>query len=109
MSEIFQKIFITIGAAGILFLGYLLFVQPSQFALDGGAVNPLADSVLAKTQVFIERRIQLDQVVLDSSLFTDPRFTSLRSYTAALSTQSIGKTSLFEMPPALEDSAASGE
>lgn len=103
MSQLFQKIFITIGAAGLIFLGYLLFVQPSQFALDGGAVDPIADGVLAKTQVFIERRALLDQVSIDGSLFTDPKFTALRSYTTALSSQSLGKSSLFELPPSLED------
>jgi hypothetical protein len=109
MSQLLQKIFITIGAAGLIFLGYLLFVQPSQFSLDGGAVNPLADSVLAKTQVFIERRTQLDQVTLDSSLFTDPRFTALRSYTVALSAQSVGKTSLFDLPPSLAETPSTTE
>ncbi len=109
MSQLLQKIFITLGAAGLIFLGYLLFVQPSQFALDGGAVDPLADGVLAKTQVFIERRALLDQVTIDSALFTDPRFTTLRSYTTTLSNQAVGKTSLFELPPALQDASASGE
>ncbi|MCU0678629.1 MAG: hypothetical protein MUF19_03550 [Candidatus Pacebacteria bacterium] len=109
MSQLLQKIFITVGAAGLLFLGYVLFVQPSQFALDDSAVNPLADSVLAKTQIFIERRAQLDQVSIDSALFTDPRFTSLRSYTSALSNQSVGKSSLFELPPSLANTQVSDE
>jgi hypothetical protein len=109
MSQLFQKMFITVGAIGLLVLGYLLFVQPSQFSLDEGSVNPLADSVLAKTQVFIERRAQLDQVSIDSTLFSDPRFTGLRSYTAALSTQSVGKSSLFEIPSSLEDVPVSDE
>jgi hypothetical protein len=109
MSQLLQKFFITVGAIGLLVLGYLLFVQPSQFDLAGGAVDPLADGVLVKTQVFIERRAQLDQVTIDSTLFSDPRFTTLRSYTSALSTQSLGKSSLFELPSSLEDVQVSDE
>jgi hypothetical protein len=94
----FQKIILGVGAIGLLYLGYTLFVQGDQFALSEGAVNPLADAVLLKTQVFIERRAQLDQVAIDGQLFADERFTSLRSYTAALSNQELGKSSLFDVP-----------
>lgn len=94
----FQKIILTVGALGLMYLGYTLFVQPNQFALEAGATNPLADSVLVKTQAFIERRAQLDRVTIDSKLFTDERFTALRSYTAALANQTVGKSSLFDAP-----------
>ncbi|MFN3693077.1 MAG: hypothetical protein ACK4SL_03210 [Candidatus Paceibacteria bacterium] len=94
----FQKIILGVGAIGLLYLGYTLFMQGDQFALEEGATNPLADAVLMKTQVFIERRAQLDQVSIDGGLFADERFTSLRSYTAALANQEVGKTSLFELP-----------
>ncbi len=96
----FQKIILGVGAIGLLYLGYTLFMQPNQFALEEGAVNPVADGMLNKTQVFINRRAQLDQVSIDSKLFTDERFTALRSYTAALSNQSVGKSSLFDVPGA---------
>ncbi len=94
----FQKLILGVGAIGLLYLGYTLFMQGDQFALDAGATNPMADAVLLKTQVFIERRSQLDQVTIDGGLFADERFTSLRSYTAALSNQELGKSSLFDVP-----------
>lgn len=101
----FQKIILAVGALGLIYLGYTLFVQPNQFALEEGATNPLADGVLLKTQVFIERRSQLDRVTIDSKLFTDERFTALRSYTAALANQTVGKSSLFDVPGNTSDSA----
>lgn len=101
----FQKLILGVGAIGLLYLGYTLFMQGDQFALDAGATNPMADAVLLKTQVFIERRSQLDQVTIDGGLFADERFTSLRSYTAALSNQELGKASLFDVP----NEPASGE
>ena len=109
MSQTLQKVLIAGGAIGLIFLGYKLFVQPSQFDLVEGAVNPLADSVLVKTQAFIERRAQLDQVTIDGRLFADARFTSLRSYSSPLSEQPLGKASLFELPPALQETTSSGE
>ncbi len=105
----FQKLILGVGAIGLLYLGYTLFMQGDQFALTEGAVDPLADAVLVKTQVFIERRSQLDQVAIDGGLFTDERFTSLRSYTAALSNQELGKTSLFEVPDDLTNRNGGGE
>ncbi len=105
----FQKIILGVGAIGLLYLGYTLFMQGDQFALEEGATNPLADAVLVKTQVFIERRAQLDQVSIDGGLFADERFTSLRSYTAALANQEVGKTSLFEVPTGSAGGNGGGE
>lgn len=105
----FQKIILGVGAIGLLYLGYTLFVQPNQFALDESAVNPVADGVLMKTQAFIARRAELDQVTIDGRLFADERFTALRSYTAALSNQSIGKSSLFDIPGSRNNNNEAGE
>ncbi|MFM2340128.1 MAG: hypothetical protein RLZZ360_764 [Candidatus Parcubacteria bacterium] len=96
-----QKIILGIGALGLFYLGYVLFIQTDEFALEDSAVNPMADNLVAKTQVFIGRRAQLDQVAIESALFTDPRFTTLRSYTTELSDQSVGKSSIFELPDAV--------
>lgn len=109
MSQLLQKILITGGALGLIALGYFLFVQPSQFGLEGGAVDPLADSVLVKTQAFIGRRAQLDQVTIDASLFSDARFTSLRSYSSEVGTLPLGKNSLFELPPELDDTPSTNQ
>jgi hypothetical protein len=61
----------------------------------------MADQMLLKTQVFIERRAKLDQVAITSELFSDPRFTSLRSYSPALAEQTLGKPTLFSLPAGL--------
>lgn len=109
MSESLQKILIVGGAIGLIALGYFLFVQPSQFGLEGGASDPLADSVLVKTQAFIARRAQLDQVVISPALFSDTRFTTLKSYTSEVATQSVGKTSIFDLPPELQGTPSEGQ
>ncbi len=104
MSQVLQKILITLGAVGLMLLGYFLFVNPSQFALQESAVNPLADSVLIKTQAFIARRAALDRVEITSELFSDTRFTGLRSYTTPLAEQDLGKRSIFDVPADLQTS-----
>ncbi len=103
MSNFLQKTLIIGGSIGLIALAYFLFFQPSQFELEAGESNPLADAVLAKTQVFIELRAKLDTVVIDSDLFADERFTGLRSYSSTLADQPIGKTSLFDLPSSLEN------
>ena len=105
----FQKIIIGVGALGLLYLGYILFMQPNQFALEEGVVNPAADAIFNKTQVFIGRRAQLDQVAIDGKLFADPRFTTLRTYTSALSNQAVGKASLFDVPGGVASTREEGE
>lgn len=97
----FQKLIIILGAIALLAIGYFLFVQQDQFSLNAEDTNPLADQVLAKTQVFIQRRASLDAVEISPKLFSDARFTSLRSYTSNLSDQSLGKSSLFDLPAGL--------
>jgi hypothetical protein len=107
MSHFIQKVLIIGGGIGLAALAYFLFVQPDQFELEAGGVNPVADAVLAKTQVFIERRAQLDAVSINTDLFADERFTGLRSYSSALADQAIGKNSLFQLPPSLQTASES--
>lgn len=105
----YQKIILGIGALGLFYLGYVLFFQSNQFALDDEYVNSATENLVAKTQVFIERRAQLDSVSLDGGLFTDERFTSLVSYTTTLSNQTVGKTSIFDLPNEISAYTNTGE
>lgn len=79
----------------LLALGYYLFFAPGNSVLVGNT-EPLNTTLLLQTQEFIERRQQLDIVTLDTALFTDPRFTSLRSFETPVAPQAMGKNSVFD-------------
>jgi hypothetical protein len=102
-----NNLIILILAVILLVLGYFIFIKPSDFALSSQAANPMADQMLLQTQVFIERRTKLDSVAISSELFSDPRFTSLRSFSPALTEQTLGKPTLFTLPAGLAPAVSS--
>jgi hypothetical protein len=95
MSNTIQNAIIGGLAVLLLGLGYFLFVKPSSIELEQGAVNPMSEQVLMRTEEFIQHRAELDQVSLSLAVFDDPRFTTLRTYTPALKEQTVGNPELF--------------
>jgi hypothetical protein len=82
---------ITIGAGG-----YWLYTQEVAATPEFNGNEVTMQNMLSRTQVFIERRQQLDQVELDISFFEDDRFQSLRSFTTPIVTQPVGRSNPFE-------------
>jgi hypothetical protein len=108
-SSTLQNIVIGVIGLVLIALGYFLFIKPSSFSLGGEAMSPLDDQVQARTQEFIARRDQLNQVTLDQSVFSDSRFTSLRSYTPPVTDQTLGKSSVFDGADTMKGVPASGK
>jgi len=75
---------------------YFLTQSTDDFSLDSLAAN--SDELVGRTAVFIERRTQLDALDLQTALFTDARFTSLRTYTIAVPEQAVGREDIFATP-----------
>ncbi len=96
MSTSTQSVALIIGAVVIAALGYFVFMKSDDFSLSPDATSPLSDMVLAKTQAFIEHGAALDQVVISTEIFNDPRFTTLRSFTPTLKEETIGRPNPFE-------------
>jgi hypothetical protein len=59
----------------------------------------ISDEVLANTQLFMARTALLQSTSINRSLFTNPRFTSLVSYTRPVEDQPVGRTNPFEPAP----------
>lgn len=53
------------------------------------------EELINKTQGFIERSAQLQKITIDQSFFTDPTFTSLRSFSTDVPEQTVGRTDIF--------------
>ncbi|MFM2424165.1 MAG: hypothetical protein RLZZ70_556 [Candidatus Parcubacteria bacterium] len=105
MSQSTHSLPLLLGAAALLVLGYFVFIQGNDFELSPDAVSPLSDQVLAKTQAFIAHRNTLDSVNISPVLFSDSRFTSLRSFTPNLVERPVGKDDLFAPLPGQEVAA----
>jgi hypothetical protein len=82
---------LVIGAAGV----YLFTKRDATQELFTAGV-PVSEEVLANTQVFMERRAVLESLAIDRSLFSDPRFTSLRSFETPIMERPVGRPNPFE-------------
>ncbi len=97
MTNTLQYIVLAIITMLLLGLGYFLFFHTSSQQAAANAI--VADQLLLKTRVFIERRAQLQAVSINQSVFNDPRLTGLRSYTTTSDNPPLGRDALFDFTP----------
>lgn len=96
MTDTLKNLLVLAGFIAVLGIGYFMFTQNSTTTgslFDREKISPV---LLEKTQVFIERRAELEARTLDVSLFQDPAFTSLRSYTTEIPEQPVGRSNIFD-------------
>jgi hypothetical protein len=94
MSSSMKNILVILGAFTVAFAGYYMYAQNKNSSLSTGSSEITADIMLS-TQVFIERRVILDAVKLNISLFEDPVFRSYRSFAEPVSEEPYGRTNPF--------------
>lgn len=81
----------------IFIFGYYFLTQSNaDFTLDSFTAD--SDQLVNRTSVFIVRRSQLEALDLQTKLFTDPRFTSLKSYSTPVPDQPVGRDNIFAAP-----------
>lgn len=98
MTQTLKNLLVLIVFISLLALGYYLFTERDALTLTLGGGGDVSPVLLQETQVFIERRAELESRSLDMSLFTNPAFTSLRSYTTLIPEQTIGRSNIFDTP-----------
>lgn len=80
MDSTLKNVAVILIVFTLAFFGYYLFIQK-----DGLVLNPASDSInqdlFADVQKYIERRQVLDNVKLDTYLFSDERFNNLMDFT----------------------------
>lgn len=94
MSSSMKNILVVLAAFTVAFGGYYMYTQNKNSSLSTGGTEVTAD-ILLSTQVFIERRVILDAVRLDISLFEDPVFRSYRSFAQPVADEPYGRTNPF--------------
>lgn len=81
---------LVVAAAGIYFY---LERDTMDLSLDGS--SGAADSVTTNTMLFMQRRAQLEKLSIDNTLFIDPRFRALRSFTTPVPERPVGRDNPF--------------
>ena len=99
MTQTLQNLLVLAAFVILVGLGYYLFTQRDSNVLSlVGAQAEVSPVLLQDTRVFIERRATLEAQKLDTSLFTDPAFISLRSYHTDIPEQEVGRSNIFDDP-----------
>ena len=105
MTQTLKNLLVLAGFIALVALGYYLFTERDSGALSFVTSVDVSPELLAKTSVFIQHRAELENLKLDTTIFTNPAFTSLRSYTTDIPEQQIGRTNIFDtanpVPPAI--------
>ena len=94
MSSSMKNILVVLGAFTVAFAGYYMYVQNKNASLSTDS-SEVTDDILLSTQVFIERRVILDAVKLDISLFENPVFRSYRSFALPVVDEPYGRPNPF--------------
>jgi hypothetical protein len=89
-----KNIFVVVALAAVAFFVYSM-MSGDDAGSDLGTNSAVREELIAKTQSFIERSAQLQQINIDPSLFMDSTFTSLRSFSTPVPNQPLGRTDLF--------------
>lgn len=89
-----KNIFIVIIC--IVCAGFAYYVtRPDSGAADMSANSAVRQELIQKTQSFIERSSELQQINIDQAFFMDATFTSLRSFSTPIPNQALGRNDLF--------------
>lgn len=102
MTQILKNLGIFIICIAVVAVGYYFIKGDGSKASELGADSAVREELINKTQAFIERSNQLQQIQIDPNFFTDATFTSLRSFSTPVPDQTIGRTDIFSDPVAIK-------
>ena len=95
LNSMTKNIVIVLGALSIVFAGYYFYSQRESMVLNTQGNDVLLQNMLANTEVFIGRSQELDRINLDTSVFEDSYFRSLRSFSKPLKDTPVGRSNPF--------------
>ncbi len=97
MNPFVKNIATILGALTLAYLGYYLYIQNKEASLSYNNNSTTSiQEMLANNQVFIDRRLKLDKVKLDTDIFMKPVFRSYRSYRSPEVVTPVGRENPFE-------------
>jgi hypothetical protein len=95
MSNTAKNLIVILGLITVAFGGYFMFMQQSATTLSFEANDNTLRNMQANSQLFIQRRQQLQAIELELSFFNDDRFLSLQSYDTPIVEQPVGRSNPF--------------
>jgi hypothetical protein len=98
MSNSGKNIVTILGILTVAFAGYYFYSTQFGSDLEFTTNDEVLQNMLQSTQVFIERRQELEAVQIrdNISIFTDDRFRSLRAFSEPVTPQPVGRPNPFE-------------
>lgn len=92
-----KNLILILGIITIAAAGYYFYVkQEGDVSFDDNAI--VTANMLASTQVFMERRAILESLSVDTSIFENEKFTTLRSFNQPIVERPLGRTNPFDPP-----------
>lgn len=95
MNKSLTNIIVLVGIIITAVAGYFLFTQDAmQFSTTSNSDQQL-QQLLLSSQLFVERSRTLSTIAIDTTLFEDPVFNSLKSYSPPPNEFPVGRTNPF--------------
>lgn len=94
MSNTLRNLLVVLGLLTVGYAAYYLYSTRTAATPDDFSAAEL-QQILTRTQVFIERRQELERMPLDLQFLADERFRSLESNTAPLEVIESGRSNPF--------------
>ena len=95
MSTTGKYIIIGLGVLTLAYAGYYFLSGSNTETVSFDTSEAVMQNMLANSELFIERRQRLEAVQLDTEVFTDERFLSLRTFVAQVPDQVVGRPDPF--------------
>lgn len=96
MTSTLKNLLTILALATVTFIGYYLYTQQSSSVLSSGTDETQLQDMLARTQVFIRHSEELNRIgSINTGLFTDPRFSTLRSFSRPIQESLVGRNDPF--------------
>lgn len=95
MNKSITNILVLAGIVITAVAGYFLFTQDSTMFLSTGSSDQQLEQLLQSSQLFVERSRTLSQITMDTTLFDDPVFTSLKSFSPPPGEFGVGRNNPF--------------
>lgn len=96
MSPLIKNIGGALLALTLAYVGYSFYVQSSDAALESGA-SSYTEQMVTDAQIFIERRATLDRLKIETQIFSDPVFSSYKTFSTPIQQTAVGRKNPFDV------------
>ncbi len=100
MGKAATNLSVVLGLVTIVFAGYWFYISKDSATLNSGGQEQTKEAMLQDTQKFEQHSQILREIKLETSIFEDARFKSLRTFTTDIRESNVGRNDPFAEPVA---------